>query len=110
MSNKSKHKNVVNDIGLHCNTLVKDFFNFCDGKLDDISVITEYRDISDPMPPTLPHISKMLVRCDKVWKDYCKFMLLPKESQSLFMTRVKKQWLELEKQQPPVPKRKRGEK
>lgn len=107
MSIKSKNKNINNNIGVHCQTLVDDFFNFVDGKLEDVHIITELRDISEPMPPTIDNMKKMLARCDRVWKDYCKFMLLPGESNKLFINRVKKRWLTLEKQQIPVLKRKR---
>lgn len=98
MSNKRLSKNVFNDIGNHCQVLVDDFFHFCDGEVDQITIITELRDISEPMPPQLEQIQKMLVRCDKAWKDYCKFMLLPSESKKLFINRVKIKWLALEKQ------------
>ncbi len=99
MSNKSKNKNINNHIGEHCQTLVDDFFNFVDGHIDKVKVITEFRDIAEPNPPQLEQIKKMFARCDKVWKDYCKFMSLPRESSLLFMNRVKKKWLAFANQQ-----------
>lgn len=105
MSNKKLSKNVFNDIGNHCQLLVDDFFHFCDGEVDKVSIITELRDISTPMPPDHEQMKKMLARCDKAWKDYCKFMLLPGESQKLFINRVKKKWLALAKQHLPVRQR-----
>lgn len=106
MSNKRLSKNVFNDIGKHCQFLVDDFFHFCEGELNQITIITELRDISEPTPPTLEQLQTMLARCDKAWKDYCKFMLLPGESKKLFINRVKTRWLALEKQQLPVHRRK----
>ena len=106
MSNKRLSKNVFNHVGNHCQLLVDDFFHFCEGELDQVTIITELRDISEPMPPKLEQIQKMLARCDKAWKDYCKFMQLPSESNKLFINRVKTKWLALEKQQLPVRKRK----
>lgn len=109
MSNKKNNKGICNDIGKHCQSLVDDFFNFVDGKVDKVTIITEIRDISEPMPPKIEQTRKMLARCNKVWKEYCKFMLLPRESNVLFINRVKKKWLTLEKQQQlPVRKRKVG--
>ena len=107
MSNKSKNKNVCNHIGEHCLTLVDDFFNFVEGRIGEVKVITEYRDLLEPMPPELDQIRKMLTRCDKVWKDYCRYMQLPGETHSLFINRVKREWLAREKQQMPMLKRKR---
>lgn len=107
MSNKSKYKNINNNIGAHCQTLIDDFFNFVDGRIEEVKTITEFRDIAEPMPPKLEQIRKMLARCDRVWKDYCKFMLLPRETNSLFINRVKKKWLALEKQQNQIPTHKR---
>lgn len=110
MSNRKLPKNMFNDIGKHCQMLIDDFFHFCEGELDQVTIIAEIRDISDPMPPQLDQIKKMLARCDKAWKDYCKFMLLPGESSRLFLNRAKKRWLALEKQTAPtLAKRKRGE-
>ena len=106
MSNKSKYKNVNNHVGEHCQTLIDDFFNFVGGWIEEVRIITELRDISEPMPPQLEQIRKMLARCNKAWKDYCGFMMLPKESNMLFINRVKKKWLELEKQSQ-IPMRKR---
>lgn len=106
MSNKKLSKNIFNDIGNHCQLLVDDFFHFHDGELDKITIITELRDISEPMPPKLEQVRIMFARCNKAWKDYCKLMLLPGESQKLFINRVKKRWLALGKQQLPVHKRK----
>lgn len=109
MSNKKLSKNIFNDIGNHCQLLVDDFFHFCDGEVDQITIITELRDIKEPMPPKVEQIRVMLARCNKAWKDYCRFMLLPGESQKMFINRVKTKWLALEKQQQlPVHKR-RGE-
>lgn len=108
MSNKSKNKNINNHIGEHCQTLVDDFFNFVDGRIEDVKTITEFRDIAEPMPPKLIQIKKMLARCDRVWKDYCKFMQLPRETNSLFINRVKKRWLALEKRQAQIPIHKRS--
>jgi hypothetical protein len=110
MSNKSKYRNINNHIGEHCQTLVDDFFNFVDGNIQEVRIITELRDISEPMPPQLEQIRKMLARCNKVWKDYCGFMMLPRESNVLFINRVKKKWLTLEKQQSQIPMRKRKDK
>lgn len=109
MSKQSRYKNTNNHIGEHCQTLVDDFFSFVDGRIDEVRIITEFRDISEPMPPTIEQIKKMLVRCNNVWRDYCKFMLLPRESNLLFTNRVKKKWLELEKQQNLTQKAKRME-
>lgn len=92
MSNKRLSKNVFNDIGKHCQLLVDDFFHFCEGELDKITIITELRDISEPIPPSKRQKHQMYVRCDKAWKDYCEFMLLPRESKKLFINRVKIQW------------------
>lgn len=98
MSNKKKYsKGVIANVGQHCTQLVDDFFNFCDGKLDKVKVITELRDISEPMPPELEQMGKMLNRCKKVWNDYCDFMAAPQMTRQLFINRVKKQWLSLEK-------------
>jgi hypothetical protein len=110
MSNKSKYRNINNHIGEHCQTLVDDFFNFVDGNIQEVRIITELRDISEPMPPQLEQIRKMLARCNKVWKDYCGFMMLPRESNVLFINRVKKKWLTLEKQQSQISMRKRKDK
>lgn len=104
MSNK-KIKSMNNDIGKHCQSLIDDFFHFCDGELDKVKIIDELRDISDPMPPSVEQAGKMLARCNKAWNDYCGFMLLPRECKKLLINRVKKKWLSLEKQQ--TPKRKR---
>lgn len=107
MSNKGKYKNINNNIGEHCQTLIDDFFNFVDGRIEEVRIITEFRDIAEPMPPKLEQIRKMLARCNKVWKDYCKFMLLPGESNLLFINKVKKEWLKREKQQSKIPIQKR---
>ena len=107
MSNKKLSKNIFNDIGNHCQLLVDDFFHFCEGEVDQITIITELRDIKEPMPPKVEQLRTMLARCDKAWKDYCRFMLLPGESQKMFINRVKKKWQALEKQQQlPIRKRK----
>lgn len=89
MSNK-KIKSMNNDIGKHCQSLIDDFFHFCDGELDKVKIIDELRDISDPMPPSVEQAGKMLARCNKAWNDYCGFMLLPRECKKLFINRVKK--------------------
>ena len=89
---------MFNDIGKHCQMLVDDFFHFCEGELDQITIITELRDISELMPPNKKQKHQMYVRCDKAWKDYCEFMLLPGESKKLFANRVRKQWATLKKQ------------
>lgn len=107
MSNKELSKNVFNDIGNHCQLLVDDFFHFCEGETDQITIITELRDISEPMPPSLVQVKKMFARCDKAWKDYCKFMLLPGESSTLFTKRVKAKWQTLERRHQ-LPTHRRG--
>lgn len=110
MSNKKRSKHIIADIGAHCQTLVDDFFNFTEGNIDDVKVITELRDIREPMPPQVEQIRKMLARCDRVWKEYCDFTAAPRETRKLFINRVKKIWLSLEnKQAHKIPVRKRGE-
>lgn len=99
MSNKRISKNIFNRIGDHCQSLVDDFFYFCEGKIDRVKIITELRDISDPMPPQREQLRIMFARCDRAWKDYCRFMQLPGESQKLFIKRIKERWLALGKQQ-----------
>lgn len=105
MSNKRLSKNVFNDIGKHCQLLVDDFFHFCDGEADRVTIITELRDISEQMPPNLEQLRKMFARCDRAWKDYCKFMRLPGESEKMFVNRVKTRWVSLEEQRRVICKR-----
>lgn len=111
MSNKKYSKGLIPDVGKHCEQLINDFFNFCEGNLEEVKVITELRDISEPMPPKLEQIGKMLNRCKKVWYDYCDFVRAPRMTRDLFINRVKKQWLALEKSQKsqiPTKSRSRG--
>ena len=95
-----------NDIGKHCNMLFESFFNFTDGNVSAVKLI-DIRDISEPMPPEVDQIKKMLARCDKAWKEYCDFVGLPCQSRKLFINRVKKEWLKREKMMKQLQKRKR---
>lgn len=111
MVNKVTKKHVINNIGNYCQQLINDFFNFAEGNLAEIRVITEFRDISEPMPPKPEQLGKMLARLNRVWEDYCDTVRLPRESKTLFMNKVKKRWQLLEKTQIQVRKRKtKGEK
>jgi hypothetical protein len=95
-----------NDIGKHCDMLFDAFFNFTDGNVSEVRLI-DIRDISEPMPPQVDQIKKMLARCDKAWKEYCDLVGLSGHSRNLLINRVEKEWLKREKMMMRLQKRKR---
>lgn len=103
-------KNIrTNNVSEHCQLILDDFFNFCDGKPELCQyVITT--DIREPIPPDVEQIKKMFGRCKRVWADYCDFIKLPRESRQLFVTKAKKEWhrREEELKQQGIQKRKRS--
>lgn len=84
-------KNVNNDIGKHCGLLVTDFFNFFEGRVDEVKII-DIRDIRESVPPEKDQLRKMMARCDKAWRDYCDFVGLPMMCKKLFTNRIKEEW------------------
>ena len=94
----SKRTVKCNDVGKHCDMLVDDFFNFYEGRLDLVKLI-DIRDVSEPMPPGQEQNRKMMARCRKAWLDYCKFVGLSRQSETLFLKRVKTEWRNREQQQ-----------
>lgn len=103
-------KNIrTNNVGEHCQLVLDDFFNFCDGhpELVKYAIIT---DIKEPMPPGVEQIKKMFGRCKRVWSDYCDFIKLPRESRQLFVNKAKQEWQRREKAQKAatIQKRKRS--
>ena len=91
-------KKVKNKVGEHCQIIVDDFFNFCDGKADKVTTI-DIRDIKDPMPPEIDQIRIMLARCKQAWSYYCKLAGLLRECIMLLTNRVKEIWQIKEKEQ-----------
>lgn len=102
-------KIMTNNVSEHCQLVLDDFFNFCDGKpeLVKYAIIS---DIKEPMPPDVEQIKKMFGRCKRVWSDYCDFINLPRESRQLFVKKAKAEWHKREKaqKQSSIPKRKRS--
>lgn len=106
----SKRSVKCNDVGKHCDMLVDDFFNFNEGRADLVKVI-DIRDIQEPMPPEQEQLRKMMARCREAWLDYCDFIGLSRQSRTLFLNRVKKEWQsrgQQQKKQQFQPKKKRG--
>ena len=100
---------MTNKVSEHCQLVLDDFFNFCDGKADLVKLVI-ISDIKEPMPPDVEQIKKMFGRCKRVWSDYCDFINLPRESKQLFVTKAKTEWHRREELQKRVaiPKRKRS--
>lgn len=94
----SKKTIKCNDVGKHCDMLVDDFFNFNEGHSELVKVI-DIRDIQEPMPPQQEQLRKMMARCQKAWLDYCNLVGLSRQSRTLFLNRVKKEWRSREQQQ-----------
>lgn len=94
----SKKTIKCNDVGKHCDMLIEDFFNFNEGHADLVKLI-DIRDINEPMPPKQEQLRKMMARCQRAWLDYCNFVGLSRQSQTLFLKRVEQAWQSLEQQQ-----------
>lgn len=94
----SKKTIKCNDVGKHCNMLIDDFFNFNEGHADMVKLI-DIKDINNPMPPTQEQLRKMMARCQRAWLDYCSYIGLSRQSRTLFINRVKKEWQSREQQQ-----------
>lgn len=84
-------RTVNNDVGEHCGLLVADFFNFYEGRVDEVKLI-DIRDINWPMPPDKEQMRKMMARCDKAWRVYCDYAGLPMASKKLFINRIRHEW------------------
>jgi len=84
-------RTVKNDIGEHCRLLITDFFNFFEGRADEVKLI-DIRDIKEQMPPDREQVRKMMARCDKAWKLYCDYAGLPMASKKLFINRIRNEW------------------
>ena len=103
-------KNIrTNNVSKHCQLVLDDFFNFCDGHPELVKYVT-ISDIKEPMPPDVEQIKVMFGKCKRVWVDYCDFVGLPRESRQLFVNKAKVEWhkREMAQQQKAIPKRKRS--
>lgn len=109
MSNSRRNKRNLkgNDVSLHCGLLVTDFFAFADGHAENVQCVF-VEDISEPMPPSLENLRKMLARTNKAWRDYCDLLRLPSESRGLCLKRIETEWHRREKQE--LPKKSRSAK
>ena len=107
MSKLSK-KIKTSKVSEHCQLVLDDFFNFCDGhpELVKYCIVT---DIEKPVPPTVDQMKKMFGRCKRVWADYCDYTKLPRECRQLFVNKAKAEWHRREQaQKTTVRKRKRS--
>lgn len=96
-----------NNINEYCQDLMKDFFEFCEGRPEYINSMVWIKDIEKPMPPTPKQMGIMLGRLDVIWKTFCTDARFPRETRELFMKRVKERWMELGEKQKGIPVRKR---
>lgn len=79
-----------------CQMLIDDFMAFYQGRLDDIKVVN-VKSFSEPMPPSVEQMGKMLAVCRRIWKAYCRQNGMPGESQKLLENKLKKKWESMEK-------------
>lgn len=102
MSNGRRNRRRLrgNDVTQHCNLLVNDFFSFADGHAGSVKCVF-VEDISDPMPPSLENLRKMLARTNKAWRVYCEMAGLPSESTGLCLQRIESEWRKREMAGPP---------
>lgn len=84
-------KNVRNDIGEHCDLLVADFYNYVEGQYDKVMLI-DIRDVRDEEKPSMDGMRKVMSRCDRAWRSYCRLARLSGESYGLYLKRVRKEW------------------
>lgn len=84
-------KRLNNHIGEHCDMLVQDFFNFCDGNPDKVKLI-DIRDIKEVMPPEKWQIKVAYMRCYDAWVKYCALAKLSNMQKRIFKQRVEKIW------------------
>ena len=74
-------------------TLVNEFFLFAEGKFDEIKIQNDLGGIDGKVPPDAKQLGIMLSRCNRIWKDYCRFNGLPGESQRLVNDLIRRKWI-----------------
>ena len=94
--------------GKYCDVLVNDFFNFTEGKYDEMVVLKV-----DKLKSVIGdkyQMADVLSAGDSAWKRYYEWYGLPRECRKLFINKVKKQWEKLGKRQAnkTIPLSKRG--
>lgn len=79
--------------------IVDDAFEFYNNGSDAQTSIIDFSGLKVPAGehPKPEVMGKALVRCDAVWKEYCRQLKLPGETQRSFMKAFEVKWKNLEK-------------
>jgi len=73
--------------------LVNDFFLFAEGRFGEIRIQNDLGGIDGSVPPDARQLGIMLSRCNRIWKNYCRFNGLPGESQRLVSDIIRRKWI-----------------